>query len=99
MVCSSEVCLLRNNHTYHTFNADPDFAVWCSLRFTIEAHSTRRFYKTIAIADDSILNALEERDVELTLGTTDRNVQFDPDASSAVVTVVDNESKLRIIII
>ena len=73
-------------------HAHTAYQIWCTLTFSLEPHSTQRQYKTITIPDDDILNALEQREVELTLGSTDPNVVIDSDAASAVVVVIDNES-------
>ena len=76
-----------------------DFNIWCDLTFEIEKKSVQRLYKNITIPDDFSYMLGPERDVELTLGTTDPNVELDRNASSAVVTVLDNDSTLLAIIL
>ena len=71
------------------------FQIWCDLTFRLEAHSEQRQYKNITIPDDNNYMNGPQREVELTLGTTDPNVEIDPSASSAVVTVIDNDSTLK----
>ena len=69
-------------------------SVWCDLTFTLEGNTGQRQYKNITIPDDDSYMNGPQFDVELTLGTTDPNVMIDPSASSAVVTVIDNDSML-----
>ena len=60
----------------------------------IAANDVERQYKTFTIPDDTFLNEDAQTEVDLVLDSSDRNVTFVEDASSAVLVVVDNESKL-----
>ena len=68
--------------------------MWCNLTFVLAGNSTQLQYKTFSIPDDNFLNEDAQTEVNLTLESRDRNVMFIEGASSAVLVVVDNESKL-----
>ena len=77
-----------NIHT-HT-----DYEIQCNLTFTLEGNTGQRQYKDILIPDDDFLNEKPSREFDITLGSTNPNVEIVESASSAVLVVVDNESML-----
>lgn len=70
--------------------------MWCNLTFTLQPNEVQRQYKTFSIPDDNFLNEDAQTEVDISLASTDRVVRFVQDRSSAVLVVVDNESKLLI---
>ena len=73
-----------------------EYRMSCNLTFTLQPNSAQRQYKTFTIPDNDFLNEDVQTKVNLSLASTDRNVMFVQDRSSAIIVVVDNESKLII---
>ena len=76
------------------FNAA--FNIWCDITFTLPGNSDQavQIYKNITIPDDDTYVFGPQQEVNLTLGSTDPNVVINPLTSRALVTVLDNDSKL-----